>query len=663
MGSYLDSAGLSQVWGKLKDKIDAAKEVKSLTKAEYDALEEKEQNVIYSVTDGEGDSATTSIWLNGEELNNEQIVYHKNATYAINESISSDINTINGKSFVLYHSNGASVSFNDDDKVRVNEFEYNKYHVISILIIDKNRYKIFNTRFIFKREFSGIVPIGNYFYLNNLHKRTVIASLKHASLTGEQVALSVYLKLSQQVDWNETNSAYDVFIKNKPTLLKEFKSITYNNRSSNDDSVIISQDSYIEIYNWFSEESAPYGLTPFTTTLYVGRHTDNGNTYSTGSNESYCFSISFDRKYKYTYNNASDEVYVSVTQLSGSYTSVQKFTKLRIVWINHQGYSVRLYYTNPTKYDRIKVLAIGEGNVVNNIKVPSYSEGPNPTYFDYDLSTGFRVWENHNLKIDSNKDITDVVYSPESKNALTDKSKSTFYTFTNYRNAISSMEDTGEIVGSGSDQKRIYKHTMTNPIEFEVGDVMIIPYISGYTNGEIYGNRLVKITSITNKENDYVIYGYPLNPVPTEYSENRMPDIKKGPVDVDYVIPVEENITATLKNSIISTTKPSHYWDWWIDDAPTNFYDSSSDYIIEGTNVSKFKKGDIIIIPSLTGSYQHVHSGNLLAEVLYVYNSINNGVANTRIRFHIINYDFNDETGNYVGVSLNNTEIKLYARL
>lgn len=659
MGSYLDGAGLTQVWGKLKDKIDAAKEVKSLTKAEYDALEEKEQNVIYSVTDGEGDSATTSIWLNGEQINNNINIITLNC-YSSKKQFEVFKYNSEGGWFDIYKDVSGTDLVSWD-------FEINEFVLVYLNYRNKdNNSLVFRGTFVCYMEADKTLLSSNNFYFSggsngflykvSLQNPNISSNNKHVSFNVQKVTI--------QADWDTYFESHSSFIKNKPNILKEYGAASYRNIDDNGNA-IISTDSYIEICNWFSSTSAPHGVVPFTTILYVGRHTNNGPaSTTTGSSESYCFSISFDYKNSFLdYNDTHPYHVVSVTQLNGSYTGLQKFTKLRVQVVNNYGYSIRLYYTKPSKFDTIKVLSIGEGKVINNLTVPDYSLGSTPSlYFDYDLTPGFKVWENNDLRIDSNKDITNVVYSPESKNALIDKSKSMFYTFTNYRNAISYMEDTGKVVGNGSDQKRIYKHIMTNPIEFEVGDVMIIPYISGYKNGEIYGNRLVKITSITNKENNYVIEGYPLNPVPTEYSENRMPDIGKGPVDVDYVIPVEENITATLKNSIISTTKPSHYWDWWIDNAPTNFYDSSSDYIIEGTNVSKFKKGDIIIIPSLTGSYQHVHSGNLLAEVLNVYKTTDVEVK-TRIKFHIINYDFNDETGNYVGISLNNTEIKLYARL
>lgn len=157
MGSYLDGAGLTQVWGKLKDKIDAAKEVKSLTKAEYDALEEKEQNVIYSVTDGEGDSATTSIWLNDEQLNEKykNIVFLPKQRYYTTEPH-------------LYNPSGLYKDAACTQRLGYNDFDSNTLYLINCIISSQTGNKFFNqTSYLYFSVYYDETRGVDYIYINS----------------------------------------------------------------------------------------------------------------------------------------------------------------------------------------------------------------------------------------------------------------------------------------------------------------------------------------------------------------------------------------------------------------------------------------------------------------------------------------------------------------
>lgn len=70
--SFLDLSGLRKFWEKVRTYIDAkltgTAKIQKLTQAEYDALETKDENVLYAITDPDPDPTDTGVYVNPESL-------------------------------------------------------------------------------------------------------------------------------------------------------------------------------------------------------------------------------------------------------------------------------------------------------------------------------------------------------------------------------------------------------------------------------------------------------------------------------------------------------------------------------------------------------------------------------------------------------------------
>ena len=518
MGSYLDSAGLTQVWGKLKDKIDAAKEVKSLSITEYDKLEQKEENIVYYV---KNKNNTVSIYLNGVKLNDEHIDFiylHCYIDYTIEEFI-----TIanNENYFVLYEGYPTNTKKTISDSI----FKVGKVTILTIAVTDKNNTSIVSDiTFAIKTSSNtnvNILPINNK---SNF-------KFNYFEFKMSSGALNIRRWFYPTPDWNEDNNKLASFIKNKPSLLSDFSIKTFKNDKSTSTigDPIITTDSYIDIYNL---NPSYLSNTPFTTTLYVGRYNKRDSfVYAVGAyGESYCFSISVDFSTK---SSTGRIPCISITQLSGSYTDVQKFTKLRIVLKNNNSFYVRLYYTNPKATDYIKILGIGQGRCTD-IDVITDSANDNVKYYDYDLTTGFRTWENTELRLDSHKDYTDVTnLSLSDYNSLTTKDNKTFY----ITETFEATEAPEVVVTQGEEVKNPDRLEITTnnedvilSIQGEAYPVEIVPLNNNFNNFEVTIEE--PIIASDGSINDFNITIHPITETSSTITAAALIENIKGSVHV-----------------------------------------------------------------------------------------------------------------------------------
>lgn len=431
MGSYLDSAGLSQVWGKLKDKIDAAKEVKSLTKTEYDALEEKEQNVIYSVTD------------------ENNIVYNYIGTIPIPQIEVHHAVKLYSKSPINFYDD-AQILYTDTreiNKFNIKNFSKNKVHIINACIsaITNKGNAIYDFFFydtlilyyddennIASETASRIVSQNRVKVQGTIDNKTIYPEIAYKIYLYNTGELAISKHCVYGADWNIADTYSPYYIKNKPDLSNLFAYFSKNsfhnsklNISTGTSSIDIAADSYIDIFDIIPAiETNTTGIT--TTILHIGRKRVGTGILNDADSENYCFAISAGYN-QYAYNGINAKTpHISITQLSGSFTRIQKFTKLRVVFNQGTPWRIRLYYINPERTDFINVFSIGRGKCVN-ISVPTYSE-TNLSYKDFELNTGFRIWENTDIRLDSHKDYTDATnLSLADYNSLDTKDNKTFY--------------------------------------------------------------------------------------------------------------------------------------------------------------------------------------------------------------------------------------------
>lgn len=649
MGSYLDGAGLTQVWGKLKDKIDAAKEVKSLTKAEYDALEEKEQNVIYSVTD-ENDNVYNYIGI----IPIPQVEVHHYVT-------------LFSKSPLDFNDNAQTLYIDDREtnKFNIKNFSKNKIHIINACIraiTSKDNgisdFFFYDTLILYYDDDNNIAH-ENAPRVVSQNKVNVLGTIDNIKIYPE-IAYKIYLYNTGELciskhytngaDWNASSKYDPYYIRNKPDLSNlfiDFSKDSYHNNiynsSTGTSTIAIEKDSYIDIFDIIpNSETHTTGIT--STILYIGRRNTGTGIIADADTESYCFSISAGyNQYAYNGINAGTP-HISITQLSGSFTRIQKFTKLRVVFSQGKPWRIRLYYTNPEKTDFINVFSIGRGNCVK-VSVPTYSEANN-TYKDYDLNTGFKVWENTELKLDSNKNYTDTIaLNREIYNNLgKSRDDKTFYVAVDYENTLAN-----QIVGHTGDT---FKLTFNNKTEFDVGDTLVVYNMPGYDeDGNIYGNLLFKCTTSEKVSWPYDFFGTVLNKHP-EYSKVDVINASEEGMTVDIIYPVSEDITTTISsNSIASTT--SRFTDDKHNKRKYTF----------NTNISclNFKIGDVLIVPSMEEHYLGAkeQTGNLLFKVVQV----GSGGITNYVNCYYMNGKTVDTDEDVLPTIPANTELKLYSRL
>lgn len=667
MGSYLDSAGLTQVWGKLKDKIDAAKEVKSLTKTEYDALEEKEQNVIYSVTDGEGYSATTSIWLNGIVLND--VSYNKKINnFYVNKLYTPGSNLVEVQDVYISDSENKNVLFN------ISTLENNKLHIFHVDIRDTIEGKLLVndvTVFIYK-ETNSRFYVSNNQYINTAKTipYTYTARYVRIKFRADGSKLRLHVALYPNADLSVTDSRLEGYVKGREkyaefTNIGEFHKVPVIAGSIDSPYVgtnlrSISLVPSLKFIDGYIVDGAKLELAIFSFNRNndaAGSSIESNRGVGLGSinfiiRDGFSSNSVINKYAEYNITLAHDKENLVVNQICGSSNKniIKEFIFSKHSNISGSGSLINeiLYFevwailTEEAKGTYASCGVIGNGNAVMNFSNYDISG----TKYSFTPINGSKIQVNDKVVFTTEKDYTDVNYIPLSQSNY--KNNDSLYVITDYSNKMTSIEENIEI--STEDNLRTFDCYFENDVEFKVGDCFILPKYSGYSSADtVYGNLIYKVISVTSSNS---LIAYCTNQNPTEIDENRLPiSINKGEtINVDYISPVTEDVNTTFSSIITYTNKYTQDRDTW-----TNGYG----YYYSATiaDASKFKVNDIVIVPSLSGYYANIISGNLLLKIIDI------DYFTNKITFFICNSSMDDAENMTAPTVTTTTELKLYSRL